>query len=87
MGRDRSGAALETPGEHRFKWPPVSDGAIRLSAAQLAMLLERLDWSHFAAAATVRLVEERAEKERVIEQNDRLRQRSEQRVTGPVVLP
>jgi len=26
-------------------WPPVQDGAIRLSAAQLGLLLEGLDWS------------------------------------------
>jgi transposase len=38
----------------RFKWPPVSDGAIRLSAAQLTMLLEGLDWSRFAAPPAVR---------------------------------
>ena len=29
----------------RFVWPPVQDGAIRLSAAQLSLLLEGLDWS------------------------------------------
>ena len=29
----------------RFVWPPVQDGVIRLSAAQLGMLLEGLDWS------------------------------------------
>jgi transposase len=28
-----------------FKWPPVTDGVMRLSAAQLAALLEGLDWS------------------------------------------
>lgn len=28
-----------------FKWPPVSDGVMRLSSAQLAALLEGLDWS------------------------------------------
>ena len=28
-----------------FKWPPVTDGLMRLSAAQLAALLEGLDWS------------------------------------------
>ena len=37
-----------------FKWPPVSDGAIRLSAAQLAILLEGLDWSRFSAPPVVR---------------------------------
>jgi transposase len=29
----------------RFVWPPVQGGAIRLSAAQLGLLLEGLDWS------------------------------------------
>ena len=33
---------LESSG---FKWPPVTDGVMRLSAAQLAALLEGLDWS------------------------------------------
>ena len=28
-----------------FKWPPISDGVMRLSAAQLAALLDGLDWS------------------------------------------
>jgi transposase len=28
----------------RFIWPPVRDGSIVLSAAQLAMLLEGLEW-------------------------------------------
>ena len=28
-----------------FKWPPISDGVMRLSVAQLAALLEGLDWS------------------------------------------
>ena len=31
--------------EGRFKWPPVMDGLMRLSPAQLAALLEGLDWS------------------------------------------
>ena len=29
----------------RFVWPLVQDGVIRLSAAQLGLLLEGLDWS------------------------------------------
>ncbi|CAK0760939.1 transposase [Azospirillaceae bacterium] len=29
----------------RFEWPPVRDGVVTLSAAQLSMLLEGLDWS------------------------------------------
>jgi transposase len=28
-----------------FKWPPISDGVMRLSPAQLAALVEGLDWS------------------------------------------
>ena len=28
----------------KFKWPAISDGVMRLSAAQLAMLLEGIDW-------------------------------------------
>jgi transposase len=32
-------------GEGAFKWPPVSDGVMRLSPAQLAALLEGLEWS------------------------------------------
>jgi len=28
-----------------FKWPPIMDGIMRLSPAQLAALIEGLDWS------------------------------------------
>lgn len=28
-----------------FKWPPIMDGVMRLSAAQLMALLEGLDWT------------------------------------------
>ncbi len=31
--------------EGRFTWPPIRDGVMALTAAQLAMLLEGLDWS------------------------------------------
>jgi transposase len=30
----------------KFVWPRSGDGAVRLSAAQLAMLIEGLDWRH-----------------------------------------
>jgi transposase len=30
----------------KFKWPPVNDGVMRLSAAQLAALFEGADWRH-----------------------------------------
>ena len=28
-----------------FKWPPITDGVMRVSAAQLAALIEGLDWT------------------------------------------
>ncbi len=30
----------------KFVWPRSSQGAVRLSAAQMAMLIEGLDWKH-----------------------------------------
>ena len=35
--------------EGAFKWPPMSDGVMRLSSAQLSALLEGLDWSRVHA--------------------------------------
>jgi transposase len=32
-----------------FKWPPVSDGVMRLTAAQLAVLVDGMDWSRLHA--------------------------------------
>ena len=31
--------------EGAFKWPPISEGVMRLSAAQLSALIEGLDWT------------------------------------------
>lgn len=31
----------------RFRWPPPVDGLVRLTPAQLSMLLEGLDWGRF----------------------------------------
>jgi transposase len=31
--------------EGLFKWPPISDGVMRLSSAQLSALVEGLDWT------------------------------------------
>lgn len=47
LGWDGSGLWLYTKRleQGRFTWPPVREGVIALSAAQLAMLLEGLDWS------------------------------------------
>ena len=38
----------------RFKWPPISDGVMRLSAAQLAALFEALDWRRVHAPRIAR---------------------------------
>jgi transposase len=35
--------------EGAFKWPPVREGVMRLTSAQLAALLEGLDWSRVHA--------------------------------------
>ena len=32
-----------------FRWPPISDGVMRLSPAQLAALVDGLDWSRLHA--------------------------------------
>ena len=32
-----------------FRWPPISDGMMRLSAPQLAALIDGLDWSRLHA--------------------------------------
>jgi transposase len=32
-----------------FRWPPISDGVMRLSASQLATLVDGLDWSRLHA--------------------------------------
>ncbi|WP_409565174.1 IS66 family insertion sequence element accessory protein TnpB [Methylobacterium sp. J-078] len=36
-----------------FCWPKIADGVVRLTAAQLAALLEGLDWERVHAARTV----------------------------------
>ena len=33
----------------RFKWPPVTDGVVRLSALQLSVLLSGLAWERLQA--------------------------------------
>jgi len=32
-----------------FRWPPISDGVMRLSASQVAALIDGLDWSRLHA--------------------------------------
>ena len=44
------GSGLGKRLEHgAFRWPPVSDGVMRLSASQLAALMDGLDWSRLHA--------------------------------------
>ncbi len=44
---DGSGVVLVTKWleSRQFTWPPIQDGAIRLSASKMALLLDGLDWS------------------------------------------
>src|SRR5215470_5769752 len=46
LGRVRSGAVFWKRLEHgAFRWPPISDGMMRLTASQLAALVDGMDWS------------------------------------------
>jgi transposase len=38
----------------KFRWPRIQDGAMRLSAAQLAALLEGLDWARVHSVRVAR---------------------------------
>ena len=53
---DGSGIILATKWleEGRFHWPPIRDGAVHLSAAQFALLLDGLDWTKAASRAARR---------------------------------
>src|SRR5262245_44500201 len=37
-----------------FKWPPATDGVMRLTSAQLAVLLDGMDWSRLHARDVAR---------------------------------
>jgi transposase len=37
-----------------FRWPPICDGTMRLSASQLAALIDGLDWSRLHARDAAR---------------------------------
>ncbi len=39
---------------NKFKWPPVSDGVMRLSGSQLAALFDGLDWRRIYAPRITR---------------------------------
>ena len=38
----------------QFRWPPIEDGAIRLSSVQLSALLDGLDWARVEPRDVVR---------------------------------
>ena len=50
---DGSGMVLVTKWLHqgRFTWPPIRDGVVHVSATQLAMLLDGLDWTRVSPKA------------------------------------
>jgi transposase len=50
---DGSGMVLVTKWleQGRFTWPPIRDGVVHLTATQLAMLLDGLDWTKGAPKA------------------------------------
>ncbi|MBV8457869.1 MAG: IS66 family insertion sequence element accessory protein TnpB [Acetobacteraceae bacterium] len=37
-----------------FKWPPITDGVMRLTPPQLALLLDGMDWSRFHTRDEIR---------------------------------
>lgn len=50
---DGSGMVLVTKWleQGRFTWPPIRDGVVYLTATQLAMLIDGLDWTRVAPKA------------------------------------
>jgi transposase len=40
--------------QRAFRWPPVSDGVMRLTASQLAALIDGMDWSRLHACDIAR---------------------------------
>jgi len=44
------------PEEGRFTWPPIRDGVVSLTAAQLSMLIDGLDWTRVTPKAVKRPV-------------------------------
>jgi transposase len=55
---DGSGMVLVTKWleEGRFIWPPIRDGIVTLTATQLSMLLDGLDWTRVTARVVKRPV-------------------------------
>jgi transposase len=55
---DGSGMVLVTKWleEGRFTWPPICDGVVSLTATQLSMLIDGLDWTRVTPKAVKRPV-------------------------------
>ena len=43
------GSGLKRLEQGAFRWPPISDGVMRLTASQLAALVDGMDWSRLHA--------------------------------------
>lgn len=39
--------------QNSFRWPPITDGMMRLSALEFAALFDGLDWSRIQAIKTI----------------------------------
>ena len=53
---DGSGLVLfwERLEQGAFRWPPITDGVMRLTSAQLAALVDGMDWSRLQARDVAR---------------------------------
>jgi transposase len=51
VGPDGSGLVLlwKRLAHGAFRWPPISDGVMRLSTSRLAALMDCMDWSRLHA--------------------------------------
>jgi transposase len=56
LGWDGSGMVLlwKRLEQGAFRWPPISDGVMRLTASQLAALIDGMDWSRLHARDVAR---------------------------------
>jgi transposase len=57
VGRQRHGPGDEVGLEEgRFTWPPIRDGVVSLTATQLSMLVDGLDWTRVTPKSVKRPV-------------------------------
>ena len=67
-----------------FRWPNIQDGVMHLTSAQLAALLEGLDWRRVHAARVTAAQRSRAD----LRQNESARSKNSQRTTTyDLILP